>query len=60
MKKIKLKFEQHSISLGDKNSENYLIVVETLNDQPLYTYLVCMHNFKFYDEKFSYYVINDN
>ena len=60
MKSINIKIEQQTITLGDENRTNYLIIVETLNDQPLNTYLVCMHNFLFFDETMIYYVINNN
>jgi hypothetical protein len=60
MKKSNIKIEQQPISLGEENSKNYLIIVETLNGEPLNTYLVLMDNFQFYDETMPFYVINRN
>jgi len=37
-----------------------MIVVETVNDVPINTYIVCLNNYLFYDEKMQYYVINQN
>ena len=56
----KIKFEQLPITLGCENRTNYMIIVETVNDEPLHTYLVSLHGFQFYDEKMLYYVLNQN
>ena len=61
MKNKTIKFKQQSLSLGGcDNRTNYMIIVETINDQPMNTYIVCLHNYVFYDEKMQHYVINKN
>ena len=55
-----IKFEQLPLSTGCDNRTNYMIIVETLNDEPINTYIVCLNNYLFYDEKMKYYVINQN
>jgi hypothetical protein len=60
MKKENIKIEQQSISLGCDNRTNYIIVIETINDEPINTYIVNLHDFLFYDEKMQYYVVNQN
>lgn len=60
MKKGDIKIEQQSLSLGCDNRTNYMIIVETINDLPMNTYIVCLHDYLFYDEKMPFYVINQN
>ena len=60
MKNKNIKFEQLSLSVGCDNRTNYMIIVETINDVPINTYIVCLNNYLFYDEKMQYYVINQN
>jgi hypothetical protein len=60
MKKGNIKIEQLPIAFGCDNRTNYLVIVETINDEPQHTYLVCLHNFLFYNKYMPYYVINQN
>lgn len=60
MKEGSIKFEQRPLTIGCDSRTNYLIIVETINDEPQNTYLVCLYNFLFYDETMPYYVINQN
>ena len=60
MNKSTIKFEQIAIAFGTENRTNHLIIVETLNDEPINTYIVCLNNFLFWDEKMKYYVVNPN
>lgn len=60
MKNDTIRFEQRPITFGCDNRTNYMVIVETINDEPQNTYLVCLHNFLFWDEKMKYYVINKN
>ncbi len=60
MKKDNIKIEQRSIAFGDDSRTNFLIIVETLNDQPLNTYIVSLHDYLFYNPQMKYYVVNQN
>lgn len=60
MKQDDIKFEQLAVAFGSENRTNHLIIIETINDEPVNTFIVCLHNFLFWDEKMKYYVINQN
>jgi hypothetical protein len=60
MKTEDIKIEQLPFAIGDDSRTNYFIIIETKNDQPINTYVVCLYNFLFYDEHMPYYVINQN
>ena len=60
MKNKNIKFEQLPLAVGVDNRTNYFVIVETINEVPVNTYIVCMHNYLFYDEKMRYYVVNQN
>ena len=54
-------FQQHfSVSKNDDDLDNYLVVVEIVNDEPRHSYVVPMHNFKYWSEHMPYYVVNNN
>ena len=58
--KNELKIEQQAIALGNDSRTNFLILIETINDVPINTYIVRLHDFQFYNEKMLFYVINKN
>jgi hypothetical protein len=60
MKNANIKIEQRSIAIGEDSRTNYLIIIETNNDIPVNTYIVCLHNFLFYNPEMKYYVVNQN
>jgi len=60
MKDATIKFEQRPIAIGEDSRTNYLIIIETCNDKPLNIYIVCLHNFLFYNPEMKYYVVNQN
>ena len=60
MKNKNIKFEQLPLAVGVDNRTNYFVIVETINEVPVNTYIVCLNNYLFYDEKMRYYVVNQN
>ena len=60
--KLKKKIEilQQHINVGSDDNTNYLVIVETVDNIPQRSYVVCMHNFIFYHETMPFYVINQN
>ena len=55
-----IKFEQLPLAIGCDNRTNYLVIVEIVDNEPKNTYIVCLNNYLFYDEKMRYYVVNKN
>ena len=60
MKTEDIKIEQRPLTIGCDNRTNYMIIIETVNDEPLHTYIVCLHDFLFYNPQMKYYVVNQN
>ena len=62
MKKESCRIIQKHFSIRTSNDElnNYLIVVEIVNDEPRCSYIAPMGNFKFWEEDSPFYVNNNN
>jgi len=56
-----IKIHQQHINFDVESSTRHLIVVETENHLPTYSYVVELpKNFIYYDEKYPFYTINEN
>ena len=62
MKKTACRIIQHhfSISKREDDIENYLMLVEIIDEVPRHSYVVAMDTFKYWDENMPYYVCNSN
>jgi len=60
-KKKKIVIHQKSICLDSKKMENYLVLIETVDNIPVATYLVKIpESYSFYNTSYSYYNVNQN
>ena len=62
MKKTTYRILQHhfSVSISEDDLENYLMVVEIIDEVPRHSYVEPMSAFKYWDENMPYYVYNSN